>query len=151
MDGDDRAPAVEAREVVRKFGSRRAVDGVSLDIAHGESVALFGPNGAGKTTLLRVLASTLRMTSGSVRIAGLDWRRSPREIRARIGVISHSTYLYGDLTAAENLTFFAKLYGLPDPAAAADRWLVAMELDDRADDPASAFSRYFVSGFPDGV
>jgi heme exporter protein A len=81
------------------------------------------------------------MTSGTIRIAGLDWRRNPREIRSRIGVISHSTYLYGDLTAAENLTFFGKLYGLPDAAAAAERWLVAMELDDRADDPTNSFSR----------
>ena len=141
MADDDRTPAIEAREVVRKFGARRAVDGISLDVASGESVALFGPNGAGKTTLLRLLAATLRLTSGTVRVAGLDWRRRPREIRSRIGVISHNTYLYGDLTAAENLVFFGKLYGLSDPVAAAERWLVAMELDDRADDPARSFSR----------
>jgi len=141
VSGSSRPPAIEARNVVRRFGSRRAVDGVDLDVAPGESVALFGPNGAGKTTLLRVLASTLRMTSGTVRIAGLDWTTSAAAIRRRIGVISHSTYLYADLTARENLVFFARLYGLADPNGSALRWLEAMELDDRADDPARAFSR----------
>jgi len=133
--------AIEARDVVRKFGSRRAVDRVSLTIDRGESVALFGPNGAGKTTLLRLMTASLRMSSGSIRIDGLDWRRDARRIRGRIGVISHASFLYEDLSAIDNLTFFARLHGVLDPRAAALRWLLTMELEDRADDPPKAFSR----------
>jgi heme exporter protein A len=126
---------------VRKFGSRRAVDRVSLSIDAGESVALFGPNGAGKTTLLRLMTASLRMSSGSIRIDGLDWRRDARRIRSRIGVISHASFLYEDLSAIDNLTFFARLHGVEDSRAAARRWLETMELEDRADDPPKAFSR----------
>ena len=141
MSADGTPPAIRANDVVRTFGSRRAVDGVSLDVARGESIALFGPNGAGKTTFLRLLAATLRLSSGAIAIDGLDWKRSPRAIRARIGVISHASFLYGDLSARANLTFYARMYGLADPVAAADRWLREMELDDRADDAAKTFSR----------
>jgi heme exporter protein A len=136
-----RDAAIEADGVTRRFGSRVAVDRVGLSIRRGESVALFGPNGAGKTTLLRVLSSSLRPTDGTVRVAGLDYREDPQAARRVIGVLSHSSHLYDDLPARDNLVFFASLYGVDDPGAAAGRWLEAMDLADRAEDPVKTFSR----------
>ncbi len=132
---------IEARGLTRRFGSRLAVDRVGFEIRRGEAVAVFGPNGAGKTTLLRILCSALKPTAGSVELFGLDYRRHAEQIRSRIGVISHSSYLYDDLSARDNLVFFARLYGVPDPASAADRMLDAMELGARAVDAAKTFSR----------
>jgi len=137
----DRPPAVAAEDLTRRFGSRVAVDRVTFRVEPGESVALFGSNGAGKTTLLRILSSALRASSGAIRIDGLDYREDAVAIRRRIGVISHSSYLYGDLSALDNLEFFARLYAVPDAREAAGRMLAAMELDERADDAAKTFSR----------
>ena len=134
-------PAIQVESLTRRFGSRAAVNAVTMDIASGISTALFGPNGAGKTTLLRVLSSALRPTSGRIRISGLTYRDNPREIRRMIGVISHNSYLYDDLPCRENLVFFGKLYGLPDPGHRAEELLDEMELSERAQDPAGTLSR----------
>jgi len=132
---------LEARDLTRRFGSRVAVNGVNLDVGAGEAVAVFGPNGAGKTTLLRMLSSALRPTSGAIRVSGHDLTRDPAPVRRRIGVIAHSSFLYDDLTVLENLAFFARLYGVKDPDSAARRWVDAMELSGREDDPAKTLSR----------
>ena len=134
-------PAVEAQGLTRRFGSRAAVNAVTLEVEIGISTALFGPNGAGKTTLLRVLSSALRPSAGELKIAGMSYRNEPREIRRMIGVISHSSYLYDDLPCRENLVFFGKLYGLADPVGRAEELLGEMELAERADDPAGTLSR----------
>ena len=134
-------PLLQARAVTRRFGSRVAVDRVDLDVWEGEAVAVFGPNGAGKTTLLRILSSALRPSSGTVRVAGSDLVHDPLPVRRRIGVIAHSSFLYDDLTILENLRFFARLYGVEDPSAAAQRWVDAMELAGREDDAAKTLSR----------
>ena len=140
-DGETTVPAVEVLEVTRRFGSRAAVNNVSFSIEAGRAVAMFGPNGAGKTTLLRLLASSLRPTRGDLKIAGLAYKDSPLEIRARIGVISHNSYLYDDLPCLDNLVFYARLYGVPRPVARAEELLEEMELSGRAADPAGTLSR----------
>src|ERR671933_835900 len=117
-DGDGVA-AVEAHALVRAFGGRRAVDGVSFALAAGECLALFGPSGAGKTTLLRVLAGLLKPTAGTARVGGLPVT-TEAAARARVGILSHQSMLYAALTARENLLFTARLYRLADPAAAAE-------------------------------
>jgi heme exporter protein A len=134
------APVVEATGLVRAFGGRRAVDGVDLQIAAGECLALFGPNGAGKTTLLRLLAGLLTPTAGSCRVDGVSLRAG-RAARARVGLISHASMLYGALTARENLEFTARMYGLRDPAGAARHALGLMRVADRAETPVRALSR----------
>src|SRR5882757_3763996 len=108
-----RASAVEAEGLARAFANRTAVDGVSFSIGPGECLALFGPNGAGKTTLLRLLAGLLKPTSGAARIAGIALPGGPLA-RSRVGLISHHTMLYEALSARENVSFAARLYGIRD-------------------------------------
>ena len=104
--------AIEARGLVKQFGARRALDGVDLALPQGAFLSIFGPNGAGKTTLLRELALLARPSRGSLRMLGIDALEEPDALRSRIGLISHKSMLYGDLTAQENLAFFASLYGV---------------------------------------
>jgi ABC-2 type transport system ATP-binding protein len=104
--------AIDAREVTCRFGDFVAVDRVSLTVAAGEVFGFLGPNGAGKTTLIRALCGLLAPTSGELRVAGIDVRREPRRLRQRIGYMSQRFSLYPDLTVAENLAFFAGVYGL---------------------------------------
>jgi heme exporter protein A len=132
-------PRVEAQDLVRIFGGRRAVDGVRCVVQAGECLALFGPNGAGKTTTLRLLAGLLTPTSGEARIAGL--RLPAPTARQHLGLISHRTMLYEALTGRENVAFSARLYGLSDPDAAAERALRALRIADRADVPVRQLSR----------
>lgn len=109
----DRNPLmVEVHNLVKSFGPRSALAGVDLLVEEGEFLTLVGPNGAGKTTLLRVLATLTRPTSGTVRIAGLDLARAGDRARRRIGFLSHRTLLYDDLTAEQNLRFYARMYDL---------------------------------------
>ena len=130
---------VEATSLVRTFGARRAVDGLSFTLGPGDCLALFGPNGAGKTTALRLLAGLLKPSSGSARVGGAALPAV--EARTRVGLISHRIMLYDALTARENLVFTARLYGLPDADAAAQRALEALRVADRAEVPVRALSR----------
>ena len=138
--GADARHAVEVEALVRVFGRRRAVDGVSFTLDAGECLAVFGPNGAGKTTLLRVLAGLLRPTSGRASVAGVALPGGP-EARQRIGFISHASMLYAALSARENVELAARLFGLRDPGAAAARALDAMRMTPRADAPVRSLSR----------
>jgi heme exporter protein A len=134
-------PVVGAEGLTKRFGPLLALDSIDLQVHPGESVVLFGPNGAGKTTLVRILCLSLRPTSGRVSIAGLDPRREDLEIRQRIGLISHQSFLYDDLTARQNLEFFSRLHGVPDPVGRSEELLRRFELDRRADDAIGTFSR----------
>jgi heme exporter protein A len=132
---------VVASGLTRRFGATTALDGVNLSVCRGEPLALFGANGAGKTTLLRVLSGGLKPTAGSLAIEGHDPRRAPAAARGRIGLLSHHSLLYDDLSALENLVFFGKLHGLPQPDERARALLLSVGLGDRADEPLRGFSR----------
>jgi ABC-2 type transport system ATP-binding protein len=108
----DDAPVIEVHDLVRRFGAFTAVSHTSFSVRRGEVFGLLGPNGAGKTTTFRMLCGLLAPTSGSLRVAGLDMLRAPGSARRRIGYVSQKFALYGNLTAAENLAFFAGAYGL---------------------------------------
>ena len=138
---DQAAPvAVEARDLAKVFGERKALDGVSFSLPAGAFLSIFGPNGAGKTTLLRILSTLARPTSGALNMLGVDALEEPQKLRSRIGLISHKSMVYGDLSASENLEFFASLYGKPDRARIREL-LQLVELDHRRNDPAHTFSR----------
>ena len=134
-------PAVEAVAVEKWYGAMPAVRGISFALAAGEFLTVFGPNGAGKTTLLRILCGAVAPTRGSVRIAGEDTKAGEGEWRRRIGLLSHETFLYPGLTAAENLDFYARLYALPDRAARIREVLASVGLWERRDDRVRTFSR----------
>ena len=133
--------ALEVRELTRAFGVRKALDGVSFDLPERAFLSIFGPNGAGKTTLVKVLATLLNPTSGSAKVLGLDVVQDAVEMRKRIGLISHNPLLYPDLTAEENLRFFADMYGVENPQERVDELLIAVELDHRRLDLTRTFSR----------
>jgi heme exporter protein A len=139
----DPAPRLSAHGLERRFGAARAVRGVDLSLQGGELLLVLGPNGAGKTTLLRMLAGLARPTKGTVQVDGQPLQGQPA-LRRAIGLISHQTLLYDDLTAAENLRFAAGLYGLADPGQVALSALAQVGLADRADQPVRALSRGMV-------
>ena len=133
-------PIVEASDLTRAFGSRKAVAGVTFSLAPAECLAVFGPNGAGKTTLLRLLAGLLKPSSGSARLAGIPLPGGTLA-RSRVGLISHHTMLYEALSARENVSFAARLYGIRDPRMRVDDALSRMSMLERADAPVRLLSR----------
>jgi heme exporter protein A len=132
---------IETRSLAKTFGLKPVLMGVDLEIARGEFVALMGPNGAGKTTLLRLLATLARPTLGSVRVAGFTLPAQAQEVRRRLGVVAHQPLVYGDLTAEENLRFYARLYGLDHPAARIHTLLEQVGLAARRRDLVRTYSR----------
>ncbi len=105
-------PAIEVRDLVRRFGAFTAVDRVSFSVARGEIFGLLGPNGAGKSTTFRMLCGLLAPSAGTAHVAGQDMLRASADARARIGYMAQRFSLYGELSVRENLMFFARVYGL---------------------------------------
>ena len=109
-------PGVETRGLTRRFGPVTAVRELTLRIERGEVFGLLGPNGSGKTTTIRMLCGILEPSAGSATVAGIDVAAAPEQVRQRIGYMSQQFGLYEDLTAGENLTFYAAIYGLTGDA-----------------------------------
>lgn len=135
------APPLVARKLVRRFGPFTAVDGVSFHLEPGAFLSLFGPNGAGKTTLLRLLSGALRPSEGELLLGDLPLRTREPGWQRRIGVLSHETFLYRNLTARENLRFFGDLYGLDALDDRVETGLAAVDLGKRGDDLVGSYSR----------
>ncbi|MEX0911834.1 MAG: heme ABC exporter ATP-binding protein CcmA [Gemmatimonadota bacterium] len=131
---------IQARGLEKWYGHHPAVRGVDFDLGSGEFLTLFGPNGAGKTTLLKLLAGSLRPTRGEIRFARGD-ADDEHARRRRIGVLSHQTFLYGQLTADENLRFYGRLYELGDLDDRIDRMLSQVGLTRRRRDLVRTYSR----------
>ncbi len=128
-------------EVEKRYGMRLALRGVSLNIAPGECVALVGHNGSGKTTLLKIAAQLTSPSRGKIIFSTGENPIPLDEVKSRVGMVGHHTLLYEELTAEENLIFFAKLFGLSDPAAMARQALEPVGLASRATDVVRTFSR----------
>lgn len=131
-------PFLSLSAVSKYFGTHVGVEDVTLEVGADESLALFGPNGSGKTTLLRMLGTLSRPTDGTITLGDTPLTRNNPGLRARIGVVSHETFLYDDLTARENLRFHARLHGV-DPAVCEER-LEAVGLAARGADRTGQFS-----------
>lgn len=131
--------AILAENLVYRYGSSTAVDGISFDVAPGEILGFLGPNGAGKTTTVRMLTGQLRPHSGQALLLGFDIAQAPSKVQAHIGVCFETTNLYEQMTGVENLKLFARLFGLRnlDVEALINR----VGLDGRGGDRVSGYSK----------
>ncbi len=134
------APAIVLENVEKRFGPLVVLEGIDLNIPGG-ALALLGPNGAGKSTLLRLIATLSKPTRGQIFIRGVDACREPERVRADIGLISHQSFLYDDLTASENLRFYGRLYGLRNLKERVRQALEGVGLSGREHDRVRGFSR----------
>ena len=134
-DSDSASPAIQAEGLTKTFGFNLALRGIDLEIEEGDSLVVFGPNGAGKSTLIKILSTAMNPSSGSLVFRGRDLKNSAEEIRREIGLVSHQTLLYNNLTAYENLDFYARMYDVPGRDAriteVADMVGVTSRLNDR--------------------
>jgi heme exporter protein A len=133
--------ALQADDIRKTFGHFTALAGVTMEVRRGEFVGLFGRNGAGKTTFLKIAATLMRSTHGKLRIHGIDIAEESEKARAKIGFLSHNTYIYRDLSPVENLRFFGRLYGVADAEDRIPLLLERVGLKRRANDPVRSFSR----------
>lgn len=132
---------ISTHKLSKRFGHRLALQDIDLQVRTGEIVALLGPNGAGKSTLLRVLATLTQPTFGAIEVTGWRLPQQGAEARARIGYVGHQPLLYADLSAAQNLAFFARLYGIEKAGRRIDQLLSKFGLEARRSEPVRNFSR----------
>lgn len=132
---------IEIKKLVKAFGSRVVLRGIDLHIPPGQFVTLMGANGAGKTTLLNIVATLSKLTAGQVIIGGVDIWTQAAYIRRYIGLVSHKTLLYDDLSAEQNLTFYAKMYDVEDRECRIETVLQQVGLWGRQKDPVRTYSR----------
>ena len=132
---------IEVKNLTKSFGTLYALRGINLKVARGTFLTIFGPNGAGKTTFLRILATLSRASSGQIFIEGKPLSYQAEAIRQRLGVIGHATFLYDELTALENLSFYGKMYDLDNIADRAGQVLQEVGLGARKHDLVRTFSR----------
>ncbi len=132
---------IQAKGLTKIYGTRYALRGVDLEAEAGEILGVFGPNGAGKSTLVRILAGQAKPSSGSVTLCGHPLATEAAQARACTGVVGHLTYLYDDLTAVENLRFFARMFGLHLKESELLERLSRVGLRGREHEPVRHFSR----------
>jgi heme exporter protein A len=132
-------PAVACAGLSRAYGERVVLQGLTVEVPAGSTLAVFGANGAGKTTLLRILATLLRPHAGTATVLGRELPREGWAVRGRLGLLAHDPMLYRDLSARENLRYHARLHGVGEPRVEALLETVGMSL--RADEPVRLLSR----------
>ena len=137
-------PLIEVIALRKAFGRHRVLKGIDLAIEAGSSGVMFGPNGAGKTTFLRILSTLSKPSSGTVRVSGVDIKDNPEGIRQFLGLVTHAPLLYTDLSAQENLAFYARLYGIDAPQDRIQELLERVGLLHRRHDLVRTFSRGMV-------
>ena len=132
---------IVAHNVHKRYGRKRILSGVELTVPQGEVMALLGANGAGKSTLMRIISGLARADRGEVMLGGVSTRKAGHEIRRYIGLVAHAPLLYDNLSAWDNLLFYARLYDLQQPAARVEAVLHAVELWPRRHDAVRTYSR----------
>jgi len=133
-------PLIRVTGLRKTFGKHRVLDRLDFDVHEGEALAVLGANGAGKTTLLKILATLVRPTRGAATVAGYDCVKDAERVRRHVGLVAHGAYVYEDLTALENLTFWTTLAGLRASTAALAGALASVELERFADERVRTFS-----------
>jgi heme exporter protein A len=133
--------AIEIEGLTKSFGSHQALRGIDLKVGRGQQMVIFGPNGAGKTTLIRLLSTLSRPSAGTVTVDGRDTRRDPVQVRRKIGLVSHQTFLYDDLTIHENLEFYGKMYDVPALEQRIQDVVSLVQLEPRMYDRVGTLSR----------
>ncbi|GAB4338051.1 MAG: ABC transporter ATP-binding protein [Dehalococcoidia bacterium] len=128
-------PPIEASGLVKRYGSFCAVDGISFEVREGECFGVLGPNGAGKTTTIRMITCVSPVTSGELRVCGLDVQKHPREVKRLLGVVPQEDNLDPDLPVRQNLQVYARYYNLPSRVADGriDEALRLFQLEEKAD------------------
>lgn len=132
---------IEVTKLTKRFGLKTILRGLDFQVQPAEFVALLGPNGAGKTTFLRILASLSKPSFGNVKVAGYSLPNESAQVRAKLGVVSHLPLLYPDLTAEENLQFYARMYGINNDQSRITEVLQLIGLENRRKDLVRTFSR----------
>ncbi len=132
---------VQLRGITKRFGNVLALRGIDLQLRRGRCLGLFGPNGAGKTTLIKILATLIRPSSGTVEIAGYNAVRDADRVRPLLGLLSHRTFLYGQLTAYENLQFYGRMFGVAQLSERIAEVLHLVDLERHARQLVRTFSR----------
>jgi heme ABC exporter ATP-binding subunit CcmA len=135
------APVVETHSLAKTYGLAPVLRDVQLRMMPSAGAFVVGGNGAGKSTLVRIIAGLEAPSGGNALVFGQDTRRLAARYRRQIGLMAHQSFLYPNLTARENLEFFAELYSMADPRASADQWLGRVGLADVGDTRVRAFSR----------
>jgi heme exporter protein A len=133
--------AIQVQGLRKHFGHLEALRGIDFELRKGEFLSLFGPNGAGKTTLIRILSALARPSSGNATVVGYDVMEANPEMRREIGVISHASFLYADLSPLENIRFYATMYGVQQAEARAIEVIDEVGLKPRMHDRVRTFSR----------
>ncbi|GAK56048.1 ABC transporter related protein [Candidatus Vecturithrix granuli] len=134
-------PLIEIQHLSKRYGSIWALRDITLNVEAGTRLTLLGPNGSGKTTLIRILARLSSPSSGSLKMFGSDLHTQGDEVRKQIGVVSHTSFLYPALTAVENLTFYAGMFGVSQTTETIESLLYEVGLLERQHDLVRTFSR----------
>lgn len=132
---------IVARNIVKRYGRKRVLNGVEMCVPQGQVMALLGSNGAGKSTLLRIISGLTKPDRGEVLLGGVSTHKAGHEIRRYIGLVAHAPLLYDNLSAWDNLHFFARLYDIQQPADRVEAVLRAVDLWTRRHDPVRTYSR----------
>ncbi|GAV23627.1 heme ABC exporter ATP-binding protein CcmA [Carboxydothermus pertinax] len=132
---------IEMKDITKKIGDKIILKNISFNISSGQFVTVLGPNGAGKSTLFKILALLMKPTSGTLKINGVTVNESGIALRAKLGVISHNSFLYDSLSARDNLLFYAKMYGLKNAERAVKEVIQQVGLELSYYQPVKTFSR----------
>ena len=133
--------AIEIQGLTKSFGNYYALRGIDLKVKKGERLVIFGPNGAGKTTLIKLLSTLSKPSAGKIRLDGIDISDDPVQVRQKVSVVSHETFLYDNLTLYENLKFYGKMYDVPDLESRISEVVSQMQVESRLYDRVGTLSR----------
>lgn len=132
---------IQVDQLVKNFGHYPVLREIDLSVDRGEFITLLGPNGAGKTTLLRIIGTLSRPTAGRVQVGGWSLPQRADRVRPHLGLLSHQPLLYAELTAEENMRFYARMYGVPQSEPRITEVLNAVGLNHRRGDVVGSYSR----------